>query len=44
MGMARTLSMLGAPPGIIGKMVSTPSPDIAWLDAGDVAGWAFEAN
>jgi hypothetical protein len=38
--MARVLKELGAPPSVVGKLVTTGPDDIAWLSPQDMSGWA----
>lgn len=42
--MARLLSGMGVPSGIVGKMVAANGETMAWLTPADVRGWAIEAK
>ena len=41
---ARAMKYYGAPDVVIGKMVTTPGSDMAWLTYDDLIGWAYCAE
>ncbi len=37
---ADRLKRLGAPPSVLGKLLSTPLSDVGWLDKAEIERWA----